>query len=267
MMGPREGFMEWLSWGVAKQDLCESPCRCPEDVVLASQRGIDCVGCNLTYISEGLDIPKVYPSITFSRNHIKSLSPDTFKPSTTLVSLDISNNELQSLPGSVFKPLQVLSILVLNNNNISTIDEEAFAGLDNLTQLDLSYNRIQRLPKEVFQDLESLVDLNLGFNPIGVLNESLLEHTPNLRTIDLSKLGLKSIPASFFMANLTKLERVSLAYNQLRVVPSKTLNTLRSSLLHLDLSGNSFTSLGVPQAAGERIQYDSAGRQHHHHHG
>lgn len=51
MMGPCEGFMEWLSWGVAKQDLCESPCRCPEDVVLASQRGIDCVGCNLTYIS------------------------------------------------------------------------------------------------------------------------------------------------------------------------------------------------------------------------
>lgn len=55
----------------------------------------------------------------------------------------------------------------------------------------------------MFRDLRSLEDLNMGFNPMGFLNESLLVHTPNLKTLDLSKLGLKSIPASFFMANLT----------------------------------------------------------------
>lgn len=74
--------------------------------------------------TEDLEIPKVYPSISFSRNQIQSLSVNTFQSSSTLISLDISDNYLCSLPGKVFEPLQVLSTLVLSNNNISSVDPE-----------------------------------------------------------------------------------------------------------------------------------------------
>lgn len=50
VMGPCEGFLEWLSWNNAEQDLCDGLCQCPKDLVLAAQHGIDCVDCNITYI-------------------------------------------------------------------------------------------------------------------------------------------------------------------------------------------------------------------------
>ncbi|MPC40948.1 Leucine-rich repeat-containing protein 15 [Portunus trituberculatus] len=198
----------------------------------------------------GIDIPKVYTKVSFARNHIKSIAADTFSPSSSLVSLDISENDLESVPGRPFAELYILSSLNLRSNLISSVDPEAFGGLQNLTQLDISYNRITSLPKEIFEELTSLQELNIGFNPLEKLDEGLLQHTPDLRRLDLSKLHLKSIPANFFVANLTKLETVSLAYNQLKVVPSRTLHGLSSSLLNLDLSGNLFTSLSAYSFGG-----------------
>ena len=80
---------------------------------------------------------------------------------------------------------------------------QAFGGLQNLTQLDISYNNISNLSKEIFGELTSLQELNMGFNPLKKLYEGLLQHTPDLRVLDLSKLGLMSIPPNFFVANLT----------------------------------------------------------------
>ncbi|KAK8396496.1 hypothetical protein O3P69_005501 [Scylla paramamosain] len=245
VLGQSEGFLEWLEWSDAKLDLCKEVCSCPKDLVSVEREGIDCVDRNLTYIQGGIDIPKVFTKISFARNHIKSIAADTFSPSSSLVSLDISENYLESLPGRPFANLYILSSLNLRNNLISNVDAEAFGGLQNLTQLDISYNRIGSLPEKIFGELTSLQELNMGFNPLGELHEGLLQHTPALRTLDLSKLNLKSIPDNFFMANLTKLESVSLAHNLLRVVPSKALHGLSSSLLHLDLSGNLFTSLSA----------------------
>lgn len=242
VLGQCQAFW-WFTWGSNEKDLCKEVCRCPEDLVLARQRGIDCVGLNITSIQDDLDIPKAFGSISFARNHIRSLSSSNFGSSSYLVSLDISENELEGLPARVFAPLQVLSSLNLRNNIISSVDPEAFAGLQNLTRLDISYNKICNLPKEIFWDLTSVEELSLGFNPLGTLNESLLEHTPALKSLDLSKLGLQSIPPNFFKANLMNLEKVSLAYNQFTMVPSKALYGLRASLLYLDLSGNPFRSL------------------------
>ncbi|KAG0716855.1 Carboxypeptidase N subunit 2 [Chionoecetes opilio] len=240
--GRGEAFMEWF-WSTPDQDLCQGVCECPQDLVMARQRGIDCVQRNITAIQDGLDIPKVFPSITFARNHIKTLSPATFASSSSLLTLDLSENDLESLPGGAFTPLMALSTLNLRNNNISALDPEAFVGLHNLTRLDLSYNGLTSLPEGVFGDLTSLQELYIGFNPLVNLNGSLLAHTPSLKTLDLSQLGLQHIPPSLLMANLSQLQRVSLAYNELRVVPSRALRHLGASLLHLDLSGNLFTSL------------------------
>lgn len=238
-------WMEWFDWKDAKMDLCKDVCECPKDLVLAEREGIDCVGRNITYIQGGIDIPKAYAKVSFARNQIKSIAGDTFSPSSTLVTLDISENYIEKLPRRPFANLYILSSLNLGNNVISSVDEEAFGGLHNLTQLDISYNKITTLPKKVFGELTSLQELNMGFNPLGKLHEELLQHSPNLRTLDMSKLSLKYIPAGLFMGNLSKLERVSLAYNMMSVVPSKALAGLSSSLLHLDLSGNLFTSLGA----------------------
>lgn len=73
---------------------------------------------------DDLDIPKAFGSISFARNHIRSLSSSNFGSSSYLVSLDISENELEGLPARVFAPLQVLSSLNLRNNIISSVDPE-----------------------------------------------------------------------------------------------------------------------------------------------
>nr|XP_045612294.1 leucine-rich repeat neuronal protein 3-like [Procambarus clarkii]XP_045612295.1 leucine-rich repeat neuronal protein 3-like [Procambarus clarkii] len=233
-------------WGATEVlQLCPSTCRCPTKLLPASRNGIDCRDANITSLPDQMEVPAQYTRIDFSRNHISSLSVSTFSDSSSLVSLDLSDNELETIDALVFQPLKVLATLLLKNNKLKTIDTNAFFGLHNLTRLDLSYNKIEDLPAEVLWPLVNLEELRLAFNPLVTLSPSLLAQNTALTKLDLAALKLSSLPNDFFHPNLTSLQEVSLAVNNMTVVPAKALFLLRDSLVTLDLSGNPIQSLGA----------------------
>ncbi|XP_063597842.1 phospholipase A2 inhibitor-like isoform X1 [Penaeus indicus] len=225
-------------------DLCNK-CKCPTILQEAREHGVSCRDVNLTSLTDGVVIERNFSKVDFSKNSIASISKDTFKPSHTLKSLDLSANVMESLGGGVFQPLSSLDSLSLENNLLSSLDEETFAGIGNLTSLDMSYNKLSDLPPGVFKNLPKLQYLSLAFNPLASMNGSVLWGSESLVTLDLSGIGFKTLHKDFFSSNMTKLEKLILAFNAIEVVPSKALFNLRNSLTYLDLSANPIKTLGA----------------------
>ncbi|XP_042892583.1 leucine-rich repeat-containing protein 15-like isoform X2 [Penaeus japonicus] len=225
-------------------DLC-SKCKCPTILQEAREHGVTCRDVNLTSLVDGVVIERNYSKVDFSKNSIASITEDTFKPSFTLRSLDLSANVIESLGARVFKPLSFLNYLSLQNNLLQSLDAETFDGIGNLTYLDLSYNKLSDLPPGVFDRLPKLEYLSLAFNPLASMSGNILWGSENLLTLDLSGVGFKTLHKDFFSSNMTKLEKLVLAFNSIEVVPSKALFNLRNSLTYLDLSANPIKSLGA----------------------
>ncbi|XP_061751805.1 leucine-rich repeat protein 1 isoform X1 [Nerophis ophidion] len=125
--------------------------------------------------------------------------------------LDLSNNHIKKLPATI-GDLGCLSELVLHNNHLEAFSEAlCLSTLQRTLQLlDLSQNRLRFLPAQ-FCQLRELVNLKLDDN--------------------------KLVGLPFHVGRLTKLRFLSVAHNQLVVLPGD-FRKLR--LENLDLFGNPF---------------------------
>ncbi|BHF60225.1 Leucine-rich repeat and fibronectin type-III domain-containing protein 5 [Sparganum proliferum] len=147
-----------------------------------------------------------------------------------LINLRITQQNIRQLNGDVLKKLIYLEELYVESSELEQVDVNAFRGLTRLRILSLRNNSLRidegNLLSATFHHLPSLGILDLSYNPLGfippnffpasvgrTLTELRLEHTKGdgalnmdvsafffleqLRVLDLSFAGLRSLPSDF----------------------------------------------------------------------
>uniref|UniRef100_A0A1B0DP90 Uncharacterized protein n=1 Tax=Phlebotomus papatasi TaxID=29031 RepID=A0A1B0DP90_PHLPP len=149
---------------------------------------------------------------------------------------------LIGISADIFVGLEgALQDLRLAQNKITSVGNVPLV-LNHLLKLDLSENNIVDIPRNAFSGLPALVHLNLSGNPhLGPIPHSLLTPLKKLRTLDLSKAGLKVLPIEL-LANNPDLQIVNLQNNAIQEIQEGTFSNLRN-ITSIDLSNNNIMSI------------------------
>ena len=158
------------------------------------------------------------------------------------------------MPEKVFTPLESLQLLDLGRLGLQQVESDTFLGLSNLRILSLSENRLKVLPEDLLRPMPALEQLLLGGksdekgnrivdgNELSVLSQELLQHSPQLRVLDLSENQLTSLP-NYIFDKTPLLRTLDLGSNKLTDLPGKISVSGLSNLQDLDLGSNSLGQL------------------------
>nr|UZH24409.1 TLR23n [Mugilogobius chulae] len=141
---------------------------------------------------------------------------------------------------SCFIDMSSLQTLIITKDahSCDVLPQDILRGLNNLTVFSSTGFFCKPHP-EMFQHTPRLLDLKITKNDFWKNPRSeLLKPIADLQSLDLSQNHLKSLDI-ISEANLTKLERLILANNELRIIDETIFKRL-PSLKYLDLSGNPF---------------------------
>ncbi|XP_037699899.1 nephrocan isoform X2 [Choloepus didactylus] len=191
----------------------------------------------------------------------ESVENDTFKPLSTLKTLEIWKNKLRQVPSGLPANLEVLK---LNDNSIYVLHGSDFEGLKKLKILELKNNLLSSISPSMLNPLGSLQSLVLDGNNIESVAGPLV--LPHLKHMSMENNQLHLIPGSFFTSfqslqflsfsgnllnkipiNLPKsLLSLKMERNQLKVIRFRDMKHLEN-LSHLYLSENSLSSMDGAQ--------------------
>lgn len=236
-------------------------------------------------------------SLHLNNNKLTAIAKAEFASLGSLQNLSLHENQIKKLKDEAFVGLSSLTSMRLQSNEIesSELRSNVFSGLTNLRQLDLSENHIKyrtnaALPDPPFSELSRLETLlilsqhrrlraqlpqnlllglsNLSFFTIRnvqllSLHVNTFDHTPQLKTLDVSSNELTDISPALFLpleglqnlyisrtslrsldflinANLTRLRFLQARFNTFSVISEEVMQFV-PELVYLDLQGNSFT--------------------------
>lgn len=176
--------------------------------------------------------------------------------------INLRGNALKGIFPTSVAGFSKLEKLDLSNNQLSGEISSSISGLSNLVRLDLSNNRFTGDPTAAILPLSNLKEIAVGNNQIIFVDiNAFLGNFPSLKVLDLSHIGLNSIPQKIStmgsltslnlsnntisqnfsnLSTLIKLSELNLSGNQLTKIPTE-LSTL-SALLSLDVSHNLFAA-------------------------
>lgn len=154
--------------------------------------------------------------------------------------INLRGNALKGVFPPYFSTFSKLERLDLSSNQLTGDISNSISGLTNLTRLDISNNRLTGDPSPAVTPLSNLTEISLGnnffiFNDVG----SLIENFTKLEVLDLSGIGLTSVPAK--ISSRTTLKSLNLSNNSI----SQNFSALSSlyRLTELNLSGNQLTKI------------------------
>ncbi|CAG0915729.1 unnamed protein product [Notodromas monacha] len=179
--------------------------------------------------------------LDLTKNRLKRIEPEAFKPVPTLKTLDLSDNMLEDLHVLTFAGLsQSLETLLMRRSlaKPASWPRKFFAGFTSLVTLDLRANGITHLDAEDFADMGSLKQINLDLNFISRLPAELFSpaHTPVIEVVSFKYNYLQEIPSMAF-AKLDHLREVLLSENRIDVIEKKAFSDL-DRIQYIDLSNN-----------------------------
>lgn len=180
----------------------------------------------------------------------------------TVTELNLSGNALTGNFPSNLTSFPKLTKLDLSNNQLSGDMAAGISSLSLLTKLDISNNRLTGDPTQSLTGLFNVDDLAVGGNLFTIPDvNGLLQNFNNIKTLNLSDLGLINIPAKITaftnletlildnnpipanafgnIANHPKLTNLSLSGLQLTQIPTQVSQL--TQLTSLNLSNNAFT--------------------------
>ena len=171
--------------------------------------------------------------------------------------LSVESCWIRKIPSLAFSGLSGLVGLSFQNTGglsredhatiILEIEADAFTGLNNLRSLNFTGTNLWTLPEATFCGLSSLTELNLSNNfiqdvsDLGFASSELNSCRIPIRTLELSGNSFSTLPEKAF-GQLKKLEKLSLASNNLNVIDDQALGGL-NSLISLNLAHNQFVAL------------------------
>ncbi|GAB0092362.1 hypothetical protein DMENIID0001_073520 [Sergentomyia squamirostris] len=212
-------------------------------------------------------------TLDLSGNNLREIDGSVFRDGMDkLTKILLSNNLLTRIPYGQMSSLRSLKILDLSHNRIPTMDlsdNEYNPGIRlSLDILHLEYNTVEILQTGSFQYFDIINQTFLDGNPLKFINDDAfrqakirelylrhcqldfispsafggLENT--LQVLDMSGNNLSSIPEILFQ-QLFSLKSLGLRENRIKsIIPMEMFNGFQSTLLKLDLSGdtNAITS-------------------------
>ena len=189
-----------------------------------------------------------------------------FRNLGSLMFLYLQDNRITDLPDNVFSGLEQLAELNVSSNGLETIAPRAFVSLVELTKLDLSNNSLTGLPSDLDKtDLSRLKQLYMSRNMLRGYNSSMfggfgalqrlnLDHCvitdfkegmldlTHLQILDLSHNAAMRLVGSPFQ-NLRGMRKLYMRSSGMTSLPNMSLSGEFPSLLEIDLSSNSISSL------------------------
>ncbi|BFZ13189.1 hypothetical protein BsWGS_16228 [Bradybaena similaris] len=194
----------------------------------------------------------------FNMDHtyIQDWDTATFENSTaTLTNLALVSVGLTEWPTwfSLFRSLQVVDV---SNNSLKTIPDNAFSFVTNtLLHLSLTDCNLTQVPKTLSQ-LKNLTSLDLSGNTLTNINGrpaieqiGMFPLAKTLVILQIKNSGLKVIPN---FANLTKLSRINLDYNQ---ITNSTSGSFSKSVTSLDLGENNLPAVPTVVAGMNNLTF------------
>jgi Leucine-rich repeat (LRR) protein len=189
-------------------------------------------------------------------NRITSF-PTSMRLAACLSHLDLCGNHIDIETLSFdYWPLRTL---LLSDCGLSHLPDTIFRG-STLHTLDLSRNRIDSLNCELYT-LAHLTELNLTDNSLSRIPGRLLQNTPRLKTLKVSKNHIRNIPDELFRCN--SLEYLNMSFNDLEVVSEKIGNLF--ALVAIHLAHNKLRNLPEAMSTLENVRIlDVSHNQLHH---
>ncbi|XP_041670420.1 toll-like receptor 13 [Cheilinus undulatus] len=236
-------------------------------------RQLQLFGNKLTFIKHGeLKGLKSLQNLSLSNNQITTLDEgcfiglgnltnlllqsnniyaDKFKQSSftgliNLKRLDLRDNHIAykgrstwpDPPFSHLTQLEELAIPAQHHRGKSQLPPNFLKGLTNLLYFDARNMQLEHLDKDTFKDTPRLQVLDISTNDIKNLSPEILSPIQNLKSLYISRLGLKSL--NFLIdAKLAKLEFLQVRHNTFPVIREEEINAL-PALVFLDLFEHSF---------------------------
>jgi len=167
--------------------------------------------------------------------------------------LNLSGNALKGNFPSNLTSFPKLTKLDLSNNQLSGDMATGISSLSLLTKLDISNNRLTGDPTQSLTGLFNVDDLALGGNLFTIPDvNGLLQNFNNIKTLNLSDLGLINIPAK--ITAFTNLETLILDNNP---IPANAFGNIANhpKLTNLSLSGLQLTQ--IPTQVSQLTQLTS----------
>ncbi|PIO59910.1 leucine Rich repeat-containing domain protein, partial [Teladorsagia circumcincta] len=215
---------------------------------------------------EKLSLPPSLSILELRNNLLTQIPYLALKDKTALQVLDLDSNNISSLEYNPEVLFKTELRLVLRNNKIRTLTPTSLKSFRKFKELDLSYNQISSISSAAFESISQVKTLDLSYNTLAYIARGTFKNlAKNLERLNIEENIFHAVPAALSdLRNLTHLsmngnkltkvdeepfaglkERLidlSLAYNRLKIIPTKALNGM-VRLQHLDLSKNSIKQL------------------------
>lgn len=174
--------------------------------------------------------------LDLNNNLIRSIPHGAWTGTNRLTYLNLGSNRLIDLGADVFDGLDVLKEVILNSNNLAAPPWLALRSLTKLTRLQLRGNQIQRWSGAP-TNMSSLRWLQLGRNNFSAIDSHALANiSERLEIVDMHHNLLRRL-SSGFMAKLTQLVELNLAYNAISSIGADAFPA-DNMLQKLNMSGN-----------------------------
>ena len=132
-----------------------------------------------------------------------------------LVQLSFVNIGIITVPENFFQNYTRLLSLNLDGNPITNLNSRNLAGLTHLRVLYLSRTSINPIPP-LYLWLPNLIGLYMSYMDLKVLPGILIENLPQLRTLNIRRNQLSTVPSKEHFVNLQNMNVVLLEGNPLR---------------------------------------------------
>ncbi|KHJ43888.1 leucine Rich repeat-containing domain protein [Trichuris suis] len=181
-------------------------------------------------------------NLDLSYNIMKTVHSEFLQGVATMTSLDLSRNRLSFLPPNAFNNIaDSLKKLSLEENDFNAVPE-ALAPLRSLTHLNIISNKLALLHlRPTWRWNESLKELLLSHNFLTRIAQDMLTSFPKLEHLDISQNyidNLSELSPRQKEVIASKVVRLNLAGNNLKVLTDPSVFLSLSSMAYLDLSHN-----------------------------